>query len=342
MPNLSITNLTSQNKVFSKNVAKVSVPLLLTGMALRPQPAKDTFEVSNPQRVNRARFINDFIKSKDTEDVIKTCDFAQYGKIGIPLAYSRDKFVNDIEKTLKKTDSPEETLAKYNLRKGQDIDGIANISNKTPETKEETKIQEYITKYYLNQTKVKDKTVNNVMNQLVSGMPEFTMTIGKVQHGTHIYSVDIHTLVVLQNCLNNPDYEKLSDEDKEVLKLSVLMHDFGKNGKVITEGHAAQSKIDAEMILGNYDIKPEIKERVLKQIENHHWFEGYNRKRTNEEDVKNAFKTPEDLAVAKIMAKADLEGISPTFHRQILDYGNYLTQEQFDKLFQEKIDKISF
>lgn len=342
MSNLSITNLTSQNKVFNKNVAKVSVPLLLTGMALRPQPAKDSFEISNPKIVDRTKFINNFINSKEVENVIKTWDFAQYGKKGIPLAYSRDKFVNDIEKTLKKTDSPEETLAKYNLRKGQDIDGIANISDIIPETEEETKIQGFITKYYLNQTKIKDKSVNKVMNQLVSGMPEFTMTIGKVQHGTHIYSVDIHTLIVLQNCLNNPDYEKLSEEDKEILKLSVLMHDFGKNGKVVTPGHAAQSKIDAEMILKNYNLKPEIKERVLKQVENHHWFEKYNMGKSNEEDVKNIFQTSEDLAVAKIMAKADLEGISPTFHRQILDYGNYLTQEQFDKLFQEKIDKISF
>lgn len=321
------------------NPLKVAVPGFLAGLgiALKTYPTKDTFEKSNSREINSKIFLNDVIQSTKSDEILKKHDFTQYGKKGIPLKYSRKDFVSDINKTLRFSHDKNRELDQYNLRQGfEDIDGIGLINPMASNTK----LGEVLTKYYNNETTIKDEKVNSVMNKIVKGMPEFAMTIGKEQHGTHLYSVDIHTLEVLQKSLNHPDYEGLSDEGKEVLKLSVLMHDFGKNGKVITTGHAKQSKIDAENVLKNYDLKQDIKDRVINQVENHHWFENYNKGITNADDVKNIFKNPEDLKIAKIMAKGDLESISPDFHRYILVPRQFLSQKEFDTIFAEKIDKI--
>jgi len=312
----------------------------MAGIAIKAQPSKDSFEASSSDKINRQVFINDFIKGNDenVDRVLKTYDFAQFGTKGLPLDYPRKNFVDDI---IKKVKPNQELLSKFNLNRTIfDIDGIAKIPSKTEDI--EDGLKEAVEKFYNNETKFQDRTVNSVMNKLIKGMPEFTMTVGKKQHGTHIYSVDIHSLIVLQKSLNHPDYEKLSNESKQVLKLAILMHDFGKKGNTITPGHAKQSKLDAQMILDNYDISPEIKKRVINIIENHHWFQNFNTGIYDKKDVLSIFDTPEDLLIAKIMAKADLESISDDFHRYILIPYKYLTQKEFDREFAKKIQDLKF
>ena len=166
------------------------------------------------------------------------------------------------------------------------------------------------------------------------------MTIGKVQHGTHIYSVDVHSLKVLQSAMNNPEYAKLSNESKEVLKLTALIHDFGKKGNIVTPGHAIESRREAELLLKNYDFPQNIKDRVLNQVENHHWFERYNLGKANAQDIREIFKTPEDLKIAKMLAKGDFESVNPQFHLQRMVPNRILTQEEFDTVFAKKMSEI--
>lgn len=350
----SISKISLIEKSAQKNFNHVSKPLkislplfILTGLGikLKTQPAHDSFEKQTTNVNSRQIFINDVIlgKDKNAETVLKTHDFKQYKKSGIPLEYGRENFVKDLNKELSNLTGEEKqnVLSQYNLRLGNgDIDGIAKLPQNKPVNTLEQNICNKIEKYYNNSTKIKDTQANQIIDKIIKGMPEFTMTVGKEQHGTHIYSVDIHSMEVLQKSLNHPDYEKLSDEGKEILKLAVLMHDFGKNGKVITRGHAKQSAVDAKMVLENYDIDEKIKKRVINQVENHHWFESYNKGIINANGVKEIFKTPEDLQIAKIMAKSDLESISTNFHRYILLPDRFLSQKEFDKVFAEKINKI--
>ena len=49
------------------------------------------------------------------------------------------------------------------------------------------------------------------------------------------------------------------------------------------------------MLLNNYNFSQKIKERVLNQIEHHHWFEKYNTGQISADDVVKIFKTEEDL-----------------------------------------------
>jgi len=327
-----------------KNIAIPTAIIAGVSVKLKSQPTEDSFELTQKsENLNNKKFISEFIygNNPSIENVMKTHDFTQYGKKGIPLKYPRENFVSDLNNSLNglSCDAKKNILEKFNLRENLDIDGIAKVNKSLELSSKEQNINSIIEKFYSNEPNIKDENVNKAINTLIKGMPEFNMTIGKVQHGTHIYSVDIHTMQVMQKSLNHPDYETLSNEDKAVLKLAILMHDFGKNGKVVTEGHASQSKIDAQKVLENYNIDNNIKDRVLNVVENHHWFEKYNKGIINAKEVKQIFKTPEDLKIAKIMAKSDLEGISSGFHKWIMHTS---TQEEFDKLFYSKMDEINF
>jgi len=290
-------------------------------------------------------FLQNFLSGADEslERIFMTHDFAKYGKQGIPLKYPRAKFIEDINNLLK--DLPEskqtELLNKFNLQKGAgDIDGITNLANVIPNS-ESQKLHQIIENFYHhNETTFANPDLKKTFDGIMKDLPEFNMAIGKMQHGTHAYSVDIHSLLVLQKAMQNPSYANLSEEGKKVLKLTTLLHDLGKKGNVITTGHAAISEQEAQIILGHNLLPRSINNRVLKHIREHHWFEKYNKGITSPRDVVKTFITSEDIEISKILAKADLESIGRGFHLEILNPRKILTQEEFNAEFAEKISKI--
>ncbi len=297
---------------------------------------------------NAKSLLNTFLdgSSPEFEKAFKTFDFGQFGREGIPLKYQRGRFIQDIAETL--ADIPHEEqrniLAKFNLKIGYgDIDGIPNLAVGECKTVQEKQIKGLIEKFYKqNGAAIKDTSIKQALDSVVKEFPEFNMTIGKVQHPTHIYSVDIHSLKVLQSAMNNPLYKNLSPEGKKVLKLTALMHDFGKKGNMITPGHAIDSRKEAELLLNNYNFPEKIKERVLNQIEHHHWFEKYNTGQISADDVVKIFKTEEDLNIAKMLAKGDFEAVSPVFHLGRMNPLKILTQEEFDEVFASKMAQIKY
>lgn len=322
--------------------AVIGLGILFRGKIKPAEIVKKVLKVKSKEQTNFDKFYENFIKNEKSAEVIKNFDFAQFGKEGIPLKYPRKNFITDIRNTLTELPLPEQEkiLADFNLKFGMyDLDGIAHLSKETSPIHQ--KINSLINEFYHNnECLIKDANAKEVIDQIIKGFPEFNMVIGKIQHPTHAYSVDIHSLEALKKCYKNISYKWLSQESKEVLTLSVLMHDFGKAGNVITQGHAAISLVEAEKILKNTSLPENIKTKILRQIENHHWFEGYSKDWTSGEDLLKIFPTNEDLKVAKIMAKADLESISPGFHRYILGNGNMISQEKFDEIFMRKINEI--
>lgn len=209
-------------------------------------------------------FINNFLKGKDgdIEKVFLNHDFAQYGKSGIPLKYPRNQFFNDVNQELMNLPKQrqDDVLKQFNLVKGHgDIDGIPNLLGQIDSSTEAQNVKKIIEKFLLqNESTVSDPSAKKAFDCIIKGFPEFNMTIGKVQHGTHAYSVDIHSLNVLQKALKHNNYANLSDEGKEVLKLTTLVHDFGKKGNVITNGHAAKSKDEALLFIDNYNLSKSV------------------------------------------------------------------------------------
>lgn len=331
-------------KSFGKNFIKNHVDSKVNSMA----NAYSNITNTESKLSGITDLISTFLKGTDAEieTVFKTHDFSQYGRNGIPLKYPREKFIEDIDNVLKTLPEQKqnETLKQFNLVRGyKDIDGIPVLSKQFDGSKESVEIKKIIENFYYNNESVtSDPKVKKAFDCIIKGFPEFNMAIGKVQHGTHLYSVDIHSLTVLQKSMQNPAYQKLSEEGKEVLKLTALIHDFGKKGNVITKGHATTSCEYAKMFIDNYNLSQSIKNRVLRHIENHHWFEFFNKGLLKVQDVLNIFKTPEDVEIAKILAKSDFESVSPDFHLYMMNRYKPLTQAEFDNEFLQKTEQILF
>ena len=308
--------------------------------------------------VLQREFLSAFIanKNSEAENILKTYDFAQYRKEGIPLKYSRKDFCKNINEILSElTDEEQNTLLKhFGLKKGQNytdgtvnFDGILNNikfeknNTRADVQKAANRISEEIEKFTVkNETLFEDTKLKKFFDSIVKGLPEFTAVVGKEQHSTHEYSVDIHTLKVLQNSMNNPLYSTLCDKDKTILKMSVLLHDLGKPGGIRDACHANTSANYAVGILDKINFSDDVKERIIDIVQNHHWFESYNMGIVPVEDIVVRGLRPCDFKIYQIMAKADLENINKNFHLGDKS-GGARTQTEFDRYMEEKMKPIN-
>lgn len=155
----------------------------------------------------------------------------------------------------------------------------------------------------------------NFLNSILKGIPEFAAYFSKPQHSGTKYSLDVHILKVLQDSLKDPDYAKLSDQDKFVLKFSTLLHDIGKRylGSNSDTGHASLSAEYVYSILDRFKLSDDMKDRIISIVENHHWFKDFNNSVMDERTIATLARRPQDWLIYKIMAKADLINVSEDF-----------------------------
>ena len=115
------------------------------------------------------------------------------------------------------------------------------------------------------------------------------------QHSMQKYSLDVHILKVLQDSVNDPLYNQLGDTDKIVLKFSTLLHDIGKRYLVdgSDTGHAAKSAEYVYSILDRFNFEPEIKDRIISVVSNHHWFKEYCLGNTSKLDIATLCRRPQ-------------------------------------------------
>ena len=290
-------------------------------------------------------FIKHFIANNNSkaEKILQNFDFSQFGKDGLPLKYARSSFNSNVEAIIKSLpqNEVEIILQHFGLVRGAaGFDGLPNNAVFKNETISKEgiaaagKIQKEIEKFVLNnEVMISDKETKEVLDGLVKGFPEFTSIIGKKQHGTHDYSIDIHTLKVLQSAMNNPLYKTLNDKDKTILKYSILLHDLGKKGGIRDEGHASLSADYCWSILDRYTFPAGVKDRIIDIVDNHHWFEKYNTGNATAENIAVRCRRPEDLKIYEIFAKSDLENVNSTFH---FERTGTKSPEEFNLFMQNK------
>ena len=308
---------------------------------------KDTVKISKEQQ---KQFVTNILTNNNpiSENVLRNYDFKQYGKEGLPLKYTRAEFTKNIETIIKNLSEKEQSiiLEHFGLERG--IAGFDGLPNNKPfemqgaseelintAAKVQSEIENFTTKNSIN---TGDPEVDTILNGLISGLPEFTSIVGKEQHGTHAYSVDIHTLKVLQSAMNNPLYEKLSDKDKTILKFAALCHDLGKKGGTVDKGHASASAEYVIGILDKFNFPRSISDRIIDIVDNHHWFEAYNTGAASAEDVAVRCRRPEDFLIYEILAKADFENVNDNFH--LLHSQGVETQKEFDDYMAQKMEAI--
>ena len=117
----------------------------------------------------------------------------------------------------------------------------------------------------------------NILNDIFSVLPELYTIVGKEQHKTHHYTVDVHTLAVLKECICNPCFEQLKDEEKQTLVLTVLLHDITKEEYSIDKTHPVESSSDAYYILEKLGLPESQHMDICQLIKNHDMLEQCNK-----------------------------------------------------------------
>lgn len=117
----------------------------------------------------------------------------------------------------------------------------------------------------------------NTLNDILNVLPELQTIIGKEQHGTHDYTIDMHTLAVMQECINNPEFEKLNENEKQILVIASLFHDITKIEKEVDKSHPENSAYDAYYILEKLNLPKEDKIKIYRLIKNHDMLEKCNK-----------------------------------------------------------------
>ena len=284
-------------------------------------------------KAQQQRFLTQVLSNNNpkADKVFKEFDFTQFGKDGLPLKYSRQDFIDNVDDILMDLPATDrmEILSHYGIENGK-FDGLLNnkpfedLSGYSPEfqnaaKKVQAEIDKFTTK---NEVDIPDKEVKEILDGLIKGLPEFTSIVGKQQHRTHAYSVDVHMLKVLQDAMNDPAYNKLSDKSKTVLKFSAILHDIGKATGVVDPNHFRTSANYLSSILGKFNLPTEMKHQIIDTVDNHHWFSAFNTGKISAEDVAAKCRRAGDLDVYKILAKSDLANVSSTFHYRITETSN--------------------
>lgn len=261
--------------------------------------------------------MNFFANTQNIEQIIKETDFTIFGKEGIPLEYSRKDFIDDLNNLLSDVSDKSLIIDKLGIcpiydKDGQitGYDGMLDYSQLNRANEDEENIYQIVHRYIKeNKVVTNDKRLNVLLTSLINGIPEFINIIGKKQHEQQEYTLDVHTLSVLQKAMTHPYYETLKDIDKTILKWSAIMHDISKKENVRDYNHADSSAQISRKIMERYTLPLSVKDRIYNQIKNHHWLAEYNNGYLKPEEVAVIFRHEGDIDIARIITEADIKSI---------------------------------
>lgn len=306
---------------------------LLTSIGIIQIPADSiVLEKYEKAMENMAAPDSQFLNTKITRDNFK-----------LNLSYPRKDFINDVLNKVKiLSESEKQKVFDYfGFEIKENKDNIIQMSGypKNIYNKEKLKqINELLTQTAIEQIKpLIDKFNNNKiniegkselseqLNSICDLFPEFKSIIGKAQHKTHHFTVDVHTLKVLQGIMSDSEYKTLSPQDKRILNVVALMHDITKAEEVVDKTHPHCSAIDTYHLLKRTNFTETEKNKIYTLINTHDWLEHYNgriytgngnyRGFTDEEKATAAKKIALELKnnnmfkMARMLAKADLIGV---------------------------------
>ena len=148
----------------------------------------------------------------ELDEILENTDFTQYGKNGIPLKYSREQFLNDLSCILDNASQDQKDVifkklgiipAKTTENRILGYDGIIDLT-KLSQNGIEGEVLKIANRFIKeNAVKTGDTKLDEALNSLIKGMPEFINIIGKKQHSSHDYSLDIHILSTLKEALSD-------------------------------------------------------------------------------------------------------------------------------------------
>ena len=265
---------------------------------------------------------------------------------GLELEYSRKNFIKDLnslcidEKSLKIL-SKTGMMPIYSGNTITGYNGLINIDKLDVFNPEEKAIYDLMHKFiYENKVNTGNFELNEKLNIILRACPEFINTIGKKQHGTQKYTVDIHSLLVLAYSINNPAYNtNLKPLDKSLLKLTAIVHDLMKPEGEVDKTHQHTSANQARILGKKFFKTPNMIDRFYNLVNNHHWTEEYANARDKDYKAKELafrFRIPNDFEIAKIMADSDIKAVNEYFYERLK---HCLDLEHTDPI-QERIEDL--
>ena len=245
-------------------------------------------------------------------------------KKGLPLSTTREDFLQRIEQICKENPQAIEIIEKKTkvelITDGNHIVGYNNtISLDELDKNNELEKEIYDCCYnflYENEVKTEDKKLNEYLNSIIKAFPEFINIIGKKQHDTHEYSLDIHSLLVLAESIKSPIYKELLEkEDKIALITTALFHDFAKRENEIDKNHPITSANASKGIIKKIFSDNSFANRIYDLIENHNFLEQVaHGDDVTKEILAFEYRRPRDFAIARTIAEADLKSVNDDFY----------------------------
>ena len=269
--------------------------------------------------------------NKGLDDISQSIQDVNLNNAHFELSFSRKDFIEEITKELKNLNNKEKKQVMvyfgFEITDGKlkgyptpinDDKKLAEISS--PKVlKAIGNIKPVVDRFSSKENTIKvtngTEEFNKDINEILKGLPELKTTIGKSQHGTHAFTLDIHTFKVLQQVCSNPKFKDLSPEDKKTLEIASLLHDITKLEGTRDFMHPVESSFDAYYIIQKLNLPEEQQLKIYELIKTHNWLQLLNNPKTQDmveniaQDIAFDTRHTNTFELAKILCEADMKSV---------------------------------
>lgn len=274
---------------------------------------------------NLTKFEQDFINGVALKKRLSSLDIQG----DLSLGYSTEQLSTDIKKVLEPLSEEDKlTLTRvFRLEFGQKgiVEGFPqrfeskiNAPNGMQESFDS--INKAINKFYSTGVKSDNPELGKLTDEIISGFPEFKMLIGKTTKSGE--RVDLKTLEQLKKLTSSPEYKSLTEEDKTVANMTVLLNSLehvNSKPSVVKKQYMSDNDglavyIDANWkkqaeyassILDRYNLSEQAKYRTTQLINDIGW----------SKELSEGALTPFDIAVNQRYKGDDI--VSPLVEKVI-------------------------
>lgn len=285
--------------------------------------------------------INEFNNTlEDLSNSLKEMNDDDFDKLELSQEYSKNEFITDVLNRLDSSnlsDTEKQKVFDYygfelhknpNNETGYSIVGYpVNLNNgkklaeiKNPKTQKVVDdLRENVIKFSENnKIHSNNKSIEELVNNLVDTLPELRTSIDKKGDDDMNYDLMKQSLKVMQKVVQSDKFEKLSDSDKKILLLSALMQNIAKAEGFKDLTNPNESSFDTHFITKKFKLSKEEQIKLYTMIKNQNWVDDINSKDTNAEKTKAMQSVAFDLQqnnnfeMETILTKANIESLKET------------------------------
>lgn len=93
------------------------------------------------------------------------------------------------------------------------------------------------------------KEENELVELVIENIPEWGRLISLKQHDIHDYTLDVHTLLVVQKLKEYENFNKLNEYNRLIVLYAALLHDIEKKENEVDPSHPERGAVKSSRIL---------------------------------------------------------------------------------------------